>query len=187
MARKPAAAAAVEEAVTQETVEPVEAHKETRAPSQKRAIKVKPMSPDTLVTVRNGYNGKLVYKSKKFGEVFEWENFGDEQEIELQELKNAKNSSKAFFENNWFLIEDPEVVEILGIERFYRGALSYEELDSLFAMSADEIPERIAKLPKGQRASVIYRSRQLIREGAVDSLKVINALEKSLGVELIEK
>ena len=66
--------------------------------TEKVQYKVKEtLDPDTLVTVRNGFQGILVYKSKKTGEKFVWETFGAEQEIELKELKNAKNSSKTFF------------------------------------------------------------------------------------------
>ena len=145
------------------------------------------LTPDMYITVRNGFNGRLVYKSRKTNEMYIWEGFGAEQDMELQELKNAKNSNKAFFENNWFMIDDPEVIAYLGVERFYRNALTYEGFDDLFKMKPAEIEARIALLSKGQRDSVAYRARQLIAEKEIDSLKVIDALEKSLGVELIER
>ena len=68
----------------------------------KRSTVVKPkkLDPNMYVTVRNGYPGLLLYKSSKTGEKFLFHSFGDEHEIELQELKKAKNDQKAFFENN---------------------------------------------------------------------------------------
>ena len=145
------------------------------------------LSPHMYVTVRNGFNGKLVYVSKRNGERLVWDSFGAEQEMELQELKNAKNASRAFFENNWFMIDDPEVIAYLGVERYYRTALRFDDFDDLFTKSPDEISERIALLSNGQRASVAYRARQLIAEGQIDSMRVINALEKSLSTELVER
>lgn len=158
------------------------------AAEDKKVFKVKEtLSLHDYVTVRNGFNGKLVYKSRRTGERLIWDEFGSEQEMELQELKNAKNSSRAFFENNWFMIDDPEVIAFLGVERYYRNSLSYDEFDALFKMSANEIEDRVSVLPGGQKASLIHRAKQKIADGEVDSLRVINALEESLGVELIER
>lgn len=158
------------------------------APAEKERYTVKnTLEPTTYITVRNGFNGKLVYVSKRTGERFVWDEFGAEQDMELQELKGAKNSYKAFFENNWFLIEDPEVIAYLGLERFYRNALKYEDFDALFTKAPDEIASIIAAMPNGQKLSVIYRAKQLIANSEIDSIKVITALESSLGVELIER
>ena len=174
MARKGAVKATEET----NTVEPQE---------EKKAFKVKQrLTPHTYVTVRNGFNGKLIYISAHTKEEFVWEHFGDEQEMELQELKNAKSSGKAFFARNWFLFDDPEVIEYLGVERFYQNALSFEEFDDLFTWPADEIARRVSGLSNGQKQSLAYMAKQQIAEGKIDSIKVIHTLEECLGVELIE-
>lgn len=163
-------------------------NKVVKESSEKKTFKAKQSYNSTdYITVRSGFNGRLIYKSSRTGERFVWDGFGTEQEMELQELKNAKNSSKAFFENNWFMFDDPGVIEYLGVGRYYKNALSYVEFDTLFEMSADEIEKRIALLSKGQKATVIYRAKQLINEGKIDSIKVITTLEKNLGIELIER
>ena len=145
------------------------------------------IDPDMYVTVRNGFHGKLIYKSVKTGERWVWEKFGDEQDLELRELRVAKTSYKGFFANNWFMIDDPEVIAYLGLERYYANALSYEEFDTIFEQSPEEISRRIALLSDGQKVSLAYRAKELIRDGGIDSLKVIDAVEKSLGIALIER
>jgi len=154
---------------------------------EKKHYKVKKdLDPGMYVTVKNGFNGTLVYKSKKTGERFIWEAFGDEQEMELAELKAAKNSYKPFFVNNWFLFDDPEIVEWLGMGQYYKHALNSASFDKLFEKSPAEIEKTIGGLSSGQKKSVAFRARQLIADGTIDSIKVIAALEKSLAVELIE-
>ena len=161
---------------------------EFAAKAEKKTYRPKvTLSPTTMITVRNGFNGMLVYKSSKTGERFVWNGFGDEQDMELQELRNAKNSKKAFFENNWFMISDPEVIEYLGVERYYKNALSFENFDDLFSLTPEAIKNKIALLSSGQKATVVYRAKQLIADGTIDSIKVITALEESLGIELIER
>lgn len=145
------------------------------------------LSIHDYITVRNGFNGKLVYKSKRTGETYVWDGFGSEQEMELQELKNAKNSSKEFFENNWFMFEDQEVVRYLGVERYYKSSLSVGEIDRLFKKTPQEIRKTVSALSAGQRETLVQRARYLIRNDEVDSIKVIQTLEDVLGVKLLER
>ena len=168
----------------------VQAIDETPAPAveEKREYKVKQeLDPHMYVTVKNGFNGVLVYKSRKTGERFKWDAFGDEQDMELAELKYAKNSSKDFFINNWFLFDDPEIVEWLGVSRYYKHALNSQDFDGLFKKTPSEIKRILSGLSRGQKSSVAFRAKQLIADGEIDSIKTINALEESLGVELIER
>lgn len=197
--RKPSAATAKKAAATKEKTIQSEIADVTVEASQTVAVeqaqestpvayRVKEyLSPGTYITVKNGFSGKLVYKSRKTGEVFVWDNFGDEQDMELQELKNAKSASRMFFENNWFMFDDPEVVAYLGVDRYYRNSIPLEDFDEIFSMKPDVLKARIAQLSSGQRNSIAYRARQKIKEGEIDSLKVIGILEESLGIELIEK
>lgn len=176
---------AVKETAPVKEVTPIQ---EAAAQEPKLTYRVKnTLMPNTLVTVRNGFNGRLVYKSSRTQEKFVWESFGAEQDMELQELKNAKSAHKTFFERNWFLFDDPEVICYLGVERLYADALNFDDFNELFAKTPDEIRARIATIPEGQKQSLIYKSKQMIADGEIDSIKVINALEESLGVELIER
>lgn len=155
---------------------------------QREVFKARPViDPHSTVLVRNGFQGKLVYRSRRTGEVFVWNGFGDEQEMEVQELRNAKGSDKAFFAQNWFLFDDPEVIDYLGVGTYYKNALSYDEFDELFDKTAEEIGERVERLSAGQKKSVAYRAAQLIASGDIDSRKKIVALERSTGIELIER
>lgn len=166
--------------VAEQTVQPEQHEK-------KKPLVPKALDPNQLVTVYNGFQGKLVYKSKKTGEEYVWSEFGVDQDMELSELKNIRSSNKKYFTNNWFMFDDPEIIEYLGMTQYYKSALKINEFDSLFEMSPDEMCERIEKLSDGQKKSVAYRAKQLIAEGGIDSHKTITSLEKCLGIELIER
>ena len=152
-----------------------------------KPIVPKDIDPEQYVTVRNGFQGRLVYVSKHTGERFVWDQFGAEQEMELRELKNAKNSYKKFFENNWFMFDEDWIVDYLGVQRFYRNAVRIEDFDEIFQKDAKTISEIISDMSDGQKKSVAYRARVLIADGAIDSNKAITALEESLGVVLVER
>lgn len=160
---------------------------EEPAVEQVTPVKPKAMSLTDIVTVRNGYQGKLVYVSKKTGEKFVWSEFGDEQDMELGELKSAKSASKKYFENNWFILDDPSIIEFLGLTQYYQHTLGIDGFDDIFTQSAAEVKKIVSELSDGQKRSVAYRARQLIGEGRIDSRSVISALEESLNTELIER
>ena len=143
---------------------------------------------DMLVEVTNGYAGKLNYVSKKnAGYSIVFDSFGQKDEMELGELVSARNSQKRFFTDNWFLIDDVEVLEYLNVAKFYENSFTAENFDNIFEMSEDEILKVVPTMTTGQKNTLIYRTKQLVEEGKLDSLKTIDALEKALETEIIER
>lgn len=155
----------------------------------RRKYRARDVDTSQMILVRNGFQGLLVYKSSRTGELFEWDEFGGEQEMELRELINAKNSAKGFFINNWFLFDDDDawVIDYLGVGVYYKNTLNVEEFDELFSMSPDEIGDVVASLSDGQKRSLSYRARVKIANEEIDSTKMIRALEDALGTALVEK
>ena len=153
----------------------------------KKPVVPKEIDPNQIITVRNGFQGRLVYKSKRTGERWSWESFGAEQDMELSELKNARNSNKKYFINNLFMFDEDWVIDYLGMRQYYKNSLNIQDFDQLFKKPVGEIEDIISKLSEGQRKSVAYRAKQLIAEEEIDSNRVINTLEKCLGVELVER
>lgn len=180
----PKSAAAVK-APAEEAPQVLEAP-EKEAPKQAYKVR-KQLDPHTIVTVKNGFPGMLIYESSKTGEMFRWESLGDEQDMELQELKNARNASKAFYVNNWFRIDDPEILDYLGVAEYYKNALNLIDDETLRALKPEDIRSTVMKMSDGQKLALKYRVKQMIENGDIDSMKMITAFEEALGVELIER
>lgn len=170
---------------TTQTTPPINTNEKPNA--QSKPLVAKDIDIHQYITVRNGFQGKLVYVSQKTGEHFVWDGFGAEQEMELLELRNAKNSAKKFFENNWFMFDEDWVVDYLGLKQYYKHAIRIEDFDKIFELTPDEIKKTVGAMTNGQKKSVAYRAKRLITEGEIDSNKAINALEEALGTELIER
>lgn len=157
-------------------------------PEVKQTYKVrKTLDPRTVVSVRNGFTGTLIYKSPKTGEKFIWDDFGDELDMELSDLKAAKGSQKKFFTYNWFMIDDPEILDYLGVSQYYRNAIDLDTFDDLFSLPEAQMRKKLAALSDGQKKTARFRAKRLIEDGVIDSLKTITALEETLGVELVER
>lgn len=159
---------------------------ETKEPEKK--FSPKDIDQSQYVPVLNGFHGRLVYITRE-GEKYVWEDYGDEQEMELRELRNAKAAHKVFFESNWFMFDDDYswVIDYLGVGGFYKHALSVDGFDDIFKKSPSELKKLIGEMSKGQALSVSYRARQLILSGEIDSLKTIDALEEALHTEFVDR
>ena len=177
--------AAAAKAPAEEAPQVLEAPKK-EAPKQVYKVR-KQLDPHTIVTVKNGFPGMLIYESSKTGEMFRWESLGDEQDMELQELKNARNASKAFYVNNWFRIDDPEILDYLGVAEYYKNALNLIDDETLRALKPEDIRSTVMKMSDGQKLALKYRVKQMIESGDIESMKMITAFEEALGVELIER
>jgi len=176
------------EQVNTEIVE-VEKKETTKAAKKNIKYDFSDVDINEYIPVLNGFEGNLIYKSKKTGEKFEWDKIGDEQLIELIELKNAKSSSKQFFINNWFMFDDEHqwVIDYLGMREYYKNSISVDDFDTLFDKPVEELKEILDGLPEGQRKSLAYRASRMNAEGLIDSRKVINLLEENLGIDLSDK
>lgn len=180
------------ETTEEQMIEPAQEEKPAKpAKAAKPAKKPIPKAIDLheFIPVRNGTRGKLIYISPRTGEKYVWEEMGDTQEMELQELRNAKAGTKKFFERNWFMFDEEYdwVIDYLGVRGFYRHALRVDHLDDLFTMDPEEIKRVCSLLSKGQKRSIAYMARQAIANNEIDSMRVISALEEGLNTELIER
>lgn len=142
-----------------------------------------------LITVKNGYHGTLVYVSPRTREQFIWNSFGDEQELELKELRSIKSTNKSFYENNYFMFDDEFswVIKYLGLTKYYEHAIGMKGFDDLFTSTPAEIKSVVGKMSSGQKKSLVYCVREKIASGEIDSMKVVNALEDALGVNFTTK
>jgi len=145
----------------------------------------KKIPSNQMIECKNGTMGPLIYKSNRnIGYTVEWEEFGEPQEMEYSELLNMRASQRRFFEQNWILIEDADVLRGLGVDRYYKNALTTENFDSVFKMSATEIREKVPQMSQGLQDAIRIRARQLIKEDKFDSRSAVRALSEVLGCDL---
>ncbi len=170
-----------------ETIDEIVEANLKEASTSNKSIIPKDIDASQYVTVRNGFQGKLIYRSRKTGEIFEWDEFGSGQEMELRELTSAKSSFKKFFVNNWFMFDEDWIIDYLGVRQYYKNAIPIDQFDNIFTQKPDILKNIISGLSDGQKKSVAYRAKELITDGKIDSLSIINTLEECLGIELIEK
>lgn len=81
----------------QQAATPTELKQETSRAAEKRPLVPKDIDPHTIITVRNGFQGRLVYRSKKTGERFVWDSFGAEQDMEIGRASQCSEFKQEVF------------------------------------------------------------------------------------------
>lgn len=129
-------------------------------------------------------NTPLIYESRnQQGYRVDWDGFLQENWIEYKELINMRSSQKAFFQEPW-IICDWDVLVDLKVDQYYKNIIDLENLDELFTKSIEELENVLKIVPVGIKKLIIDRAFELRREKKLDSLSVIEAIEKTLNIDL---
>ena len=119
-----------------------------------------------------------------------WNDFGDEEFLDLQELISMRNTDLRFFKDNWIIIDDSEgytaqeIMNYIKVYQYYDKNVNIDNFDSLFNETPEKIKETVSKMSSGVKDTIAIRAKQLYNAGTLDSRKRVEALEESLGVEL---
>jgi hypothetical protein len=108
-----------------------------------------------------------------------------------------KSNQPRFLEENWILIEgiadldddyeDVEIDEIydaLQISHYYKDRLCPKNLSEIFNWSVAEIKDKVPRMTKTVKESLVIRANELIKAEILDSISKVKALEEVLGCEL---
>lgn len=129
-------------------------------------------------------NTSLIYESRnQQGYRVDWDGFLQENWIEYKELINMRSSQRAFFEEPW-IICDWDVLVDLKVDHYYKNIIDLENLDELFTKSTEELENALKIVPAGIKKLIIDRAFELRREKKLDSLNVIETIEKTLNIDL---
>lgn len=131
--------------------------------------------------------GSLVYTSRRMqGMVIEWDEFGSEQYIELAELQSMRNSAPAFFENNWILIDDDEVIHFLHADKYCGSVKSIDDLYGILKKHPNNIAQLVNTLSDHLQYALSIIARQEYMAGHIDSIGVIKAVERATGRSVLD-
>jgi replicative DNA helicase len=176
---------------TKKTAEKEETKVENKQTDNKPVNTKKKIPLDTNISCKSAVRGTLTYLSKRMaGYQVVWNDFGDEEFLDLQELISMRNTDLRFFKDNWIIIDDSEgytaqeIMDYIKVSQYYNKDVNIDNFDSLFNEKPDKIKETVSKMSSGLKETVAIRAKQLYNSGNLYDLRCIKALEESLGVEL---
>lgn len=138
------------------------------------------------ILVYNGYYGMLTYKSRRNGNPLYFQSFGDSDYIQFGELQTMRSTQPAFFQNNWILIDDDDVLDALGVRKYYENSLRIGDFETVFNKTPKQLASILAKIPAAQKAVLFHLAADKVKSGEIDSKKKIETLEEAFGVSFEE-
>lgn len=151
---------------------------------------IKMWKPDLqrMICIKNIARGKLIYKSKRqIGYTVEWAKKGDKNYLELGEFINLKNSDRRFITEPWIRIIEEDEIEILkyaNVYQYYKEILDVENTSDILKLNFESFKRKFDKLPEGYRNAVVEQAVEMIKTGQLDSIKIKNYIEETVGIEL---
>lgn len=139
---------------------------------------------DDLILCKSVTYGELLLPGKKSKLLYIWANHGDTTEVEFQDLQALRSTRSAYLMNPYFVIEDEELLEQWpDLKAIYDKAAEID-IDNLFALPLNQFKKKLRDLPVGFRDSVKNIAGEKIRDGSLDSISKIKAIDEALGTEL---
>lgn len=153
------------------------------------AVAKKKHDPEELFMCRSLVVGELVFTSKKTGVEYYWSNYGDEQQVQYQDLLSLMLSRSDFLFKPWFIIEDSSLIdekEWAGLRKLYMNLYDYDNLDAVLELNDEEFKNALLAAPEGVRNSIKMLVSMRIEEETFDSLNKIKIVEQVLGVKIYD-
>ena len=168
--------------------------KPTKKPIVKKRLK---LADDVLITVKSNIFGNLIYINHKTGDETRWESFGEVQPLSVGDLRAMKAKQLAFFKENWITIdgieeadeeyqdvETEDIYNALQITKYYSDYLCPDNINEIFNWSVTDIKKKVPRMTKSVQESVLIRANELIKDGILDSISKVKALEEALDCDL---
>ena len=159
--------------------------------AEKVAVKVSTVPKDVASTPKKFANddmipckslrfGTLVHISKKTGNAYEWSNYGDIVDVAYTDLLAMKSAKSKFIFAPWMMILDEDAIVALKLEGVYDTFKIYEDVEKFLEQAPSVIQSKLQDAPAGFKDLIAYVAASMIRDGDLDSIAIIRAIDSSL-------
>lgn len=146
--------------------------------------KPRKFAQDDMILCKSVTYGELLLPGKKSKLLYIWSNYGDTTEVEFQDLQALRSTRSTYLMNPYFVIEDEELLEQWPeLKALYDKTMALD-IDSLFSLPINQFKKRLRDIPVGFKDPIKNIAGEKIRNGSLDSIAKINALDEILGTEL---
>lgn len=154
----------------------------TKEESQKKAPRK--FAQDDVILCKSVTFGELLLPGKKSQLLYTWADYGDATEVEFQDLQALRSTRSAYLNAPYFVIEDEELLEQWPELKTLYAKVAALDVDNLFNLPINQFKKRLREIPIGFKDSIKNIAGDKIRNGSLDSIAKINALDEILGTEL---
>ena len=163
---------------------------EVEATAENEAVKAAPkkaprkFAMNDPILCKSVTYGELLLPGKKSQLLYTWANYGDTTEVEYQDLQALRSTRSAYLNAPYFVIEDEELLEQWPEFKTLYDKVAAVDVDHLFSLPINQFKKRLREIPVGFKDAVKNIASEMVRNGSLDSIAKINALDEILGTDI---
>lgn len=145
---------------------------------------------DDLIEVKSVFAGSCTLVGRRSGNVYVWENLGEVQDVEYQDLlAEITNRYSKYIYEPLLLIEDEDVIaKHSKLKDLYDSMIDVEDIeDSLLNDSVEELRSILIALPSGLKETVKSVASTLMQDGDLYDVRKIRLLDDLYHTALSEQ
>lgn len=132
-----------------------------------------------LIMCRSVVDGGLFLEGSKTKQLYQWNDYGDESEVEYRDLVAEVRVKSNFVFAPWFIVEDDDFVEEFPqLKQFYSQYLNIKDLREILDLPVNQMAKKIQELPKSTKDSIRNLAASMVKSGAIDSVSKIKKLDE---------
>lgn len=130
--------------------------------------------------------GILQHVSKKSGDIYEWADYGDITEVAYGDLLALKSRKSKFLYAPWFLILDEQLVDDWNLNGVYEFFNEFDDIEDFLQSGAISLRKKLPQAPQGFKDLVVHKAGEMLRNGALDSIGTVRAIDDVLHKNLAD-
>ena len=170
---------------TTASTEAVEAVKEDSIVAKDK-VKAKVFSKSAPILCRSINNGGMGIEGAKSGNFYQWADYGDEDEVEYQDLIYMVRARQSWVYKPRLIILDEDFVEQNPqLKDLYDSLYTTKDLKDILKMTPAKMKAAIENLPDGAKDSIKGIVATMIDTGALDSISKVKVIDEIFGTKLL--
>lgn len=137
-----------------------------------------------LILCMSGVKGNMTFKSQLSGFTVKTTNFGQTVKIPYKDLVYVHNiSPRAFHEGNIIVLNE-HLQEEFNLGDVYKNVITPNNIQKVLQLDSEDLSKFISDMPSGMKPALYDEARKMYRDGRLDSIRTVEAIEKEFGVSL---
>lgn len=139
---------------------------------------------DDKIMCRSITQGGLYMQGIRTKDLYEWPAYGEVTPVKYVDLATAVRTRSAFVFTPLFIIDDEDFcAEFSQLVKFYNERFTVKDLREILDLDVNDMVDAIETLPEGAKDSLKYVASQAVKDGVIDSIRKIKALDELFGTD----
>lgn len=137
-----------------------------------------------LILCMSGVKGNMTFKSQLSGFTVKTTKFGQTVKIPYKDLVYVHNISPRAFHEGKIIVLNEHLQEEFNLGDVYKNVITPNNIQKVLRLDSEDLSKFISDMPSGMKPALYDEARKMYRDGRLDSMRTVEAIEKEFGVSL---